>query len=100
MLKIELLCASNENQIKLSKCGLLAIKRFNRFIILVYLSAWFTCNSIVEAPINDLKILNRLKQYNDKEIRKCWNKVANKAFLILKPRNGNSCRILSTAVMQ
>ena len=33
------------------------------------LQVWFTCNSAVDAPINDLKLLDNLKQYEVEEIR-------------------------------
>jgi hypothetical protein len=68
-LKIELLYSGNEKQIKLTGCELLGIQRFNRFVIQIYLQAWFTCNSAVDAPINDLKLLDNLKQYEVEEIR-------------------------------
>lgn len=69
-LKIELLLTGNEKQIKLTGRELLSIKRFNRFAILIYLQAWFTCNSAVEAPVNDVMILKKFKEYDDKDICK------------------------------
>lgn len=65
---MELLYTGNENQIKLTGSELLAIKRFNRFVILIYLEAWFKCNSAIEAPVNDMKLLEKLRVYDDKDI--------------------------------
>ena len=58
-----------KKQIKLTGCELLGIQRFNRFLIQIYLQTWFTCNLMVGAPINDLKLLDNLKQYEGEEIR-------------------------------
>ena len=69
-LKIELLHAGNEKQFKLTARELVSIQRFNRFVLHVYLEAWFTCNLATEAAINDMKLLGRLQQYDDKEISK------------------------------
>ena len=68
-LKIELLHTGNSKEINLTGRELLGIQRFNRFVILVYLQAWFTCNSAVEAPVNDIKLLENIRQYDDMEIR-------------------------------
>lgn len=69
-LKIELLHKGNEKQIKLTARELASIQRFNRFVIHIYLESWFTCNSVTEAAVNDLKILERLQLYDDKELSK------------------------------
>ena len=67
-LKTELLHTGSKQHIKLTERELVAIQRFNRFVILIYLQAWFTCNSTNEASINDLKILERLNHGDDKDI--------------------------------
>ena len=64
-----LLYSGNDKQIKLTGCDLLGIQRFNRFVIQIYLQVWFTCNSAVDAPINELKLLDNLKQYEVEEMR-------------------------------
>jgi hypothetical protein len=61
---------SSSAQIKLTARELASIQRFNRFVIHIYLESWFTCNSVTEAAVNDLKILERLQLYDDKELSK------------------------------
>ena len=36
----------------------------------VYLQSWFSCNAIVEAPSNDIQLINRLQAYSDEAIKK------------------------------
>lgn len=69
-LKIELLLEGNESIIKLTGREFLAMQRFNRFVVLVYLESWFTCKSAVDAPVNDVRLIQRLDAYDDAQIRK------------------------------
>ena len=68
-IKIEFLDAGNENLIWLTGCELQAIQCFNRFVVSVYVQAWFTCSTTVDASINDLKLIERLKHYDDEGVR-------------------------------
>ena len=46
------------------------IQRFNRFIVHVYFQSWFTCQSAVDAPLNNILLIQRLKEYDDKQLNK------------------------------
>lgn len=68
-LKIELLHQGNENMVRLTGRELQAIQRFNRFVVTVYIEAWFTCSKTADAPVNDLNTMNKLNSYDDRAIR-------------------------------
>jgi hypothetical protein len=67
--KIELLFDGNESVITLTPCELKGLKRFNRFVVRVYLESWFTSRSAADAPINDVLLIRRLQDYNDDSLR-------------------------------
>ena len=60
-LKIELLHKGNEAVIHLSAKEIRAIHRFNQFIVNVYLQSWFTASSTVDAPVNDVLLIQTFK---------------------------------------
>jgi hypothetical protein len=68
-LKIELLFARNETVLRLTARELMGIKRFNRFVMSVYLESWFTSRTASDAPINDLLLIQRLHTYDDEKVR-------------------------------
>jgi len=57
-LKIELLYEDNKSIILLTGRELKAVKRFNRF----YIQACFSCSTLVDAPINDIKFINETEK--------------------------------------
>ena len=73
-LKIELLYEGNENILQLTGRELQAIQRFNRFVVEVYIQAWFSCRTSVDAPSNDIQLINRLKNYDDTAISRLARK--------------------------
>lgn len=64
-MKIELLFNGNESVIKLTARELQGIQRFNRFVVNVYLQSWFTSRVAVDAPYNDILLIQRLDDYDD-----------------------------------
>jgi hypothetical protein len=68
-LKIELLLSGNETVMELTGHELLGLQRFNRFVVCVYLRSWFTTRSAVDAPINDMQLIQRLEAYDDEALR-------------------------------
>jgi hypothetical protein len=64
-MKIELVFDGNESVIKLTARELQGIQRFNRFVVNVYLQSWFTSRVVVDAPYNDILLIQRLDDYND-----------------------------------
>jgi hypothetical protein len=64
-MKIELLLDGNEAVIQLTSHELQGIQRFNRFVINIYLESWFSCRTVVDAPINDILLIQRLRNYDD-----------------------------------
>lgn len=56
-------------QFNLTKFELKALTRINKFILTVYLEAWFTAPDAISAPRHDLTLLKRLKSYEDSEIK-------------------------------
>lgn len=68
-MKIELLFSGNEAVIELTGRELLGLQRFNRFVVCVYLRSWFTTKSVVDAPVNDIQMIQRLQAYDDESLR-------------------------------
>jgi hypothetical protein len=64
-MKIELLLDGNESVIQLTARELQGIQRFNRFVVNIYLQSWFSCRRVVDAPINDILLIQRLHDYDD-----------------------------------
>ena len=64
-MKIELLFEGNESVIKLTAREIHGIQRFNRFVVNIYLQSWFTSRAVVDAPYNDLLLIQRLDDYDD-----------------------------------
>ena len=67
-LKIQLLFEGNEAVIKLTARELQAIKRFNHFVVSVYMQSWFTSRITADAPINDVLLIRRLRDYDDETL--------------------------------
>ena len=64
-MKIELLFEGNESVIQLTARELQGIRRFNRFVLNVYLQSWFSCRNAADAPLNDILLIDRLYEYHD-----------------------------------
>jgi hypothetical protein len=69
-LKMELLYEGNEAVLKLTSRELQAIKRFNRFVVGVYIESWFTSKSAVDAPVNDIRLIEKLIAFDDDLVSK------------------------------
>ena len=52
-----------------SECEMSSIRRFNKFIVRIYLESWYTSQHVVDAPYNDVQLIHRLNICNDIEIR-------------------------------
>ena len=46
-----------------------AIQRFNRFVVNVYIQAWYMCKSAVDAPFNDILLIQRLNELQDAKLQ-------------------------------
>jgi hypothetical protein len=68
-MKIELLFSGNKSVIELTARELQGIQRFNRFVVCVYIRSWFTSNSVEDAPVNDMLLIQRLREYDDDALR-------------------------------
>jgi hypothetical protein len=68
-MKVELLLDDYESVIQLTARELQAIQRFNRFVVKVYLQSWFSCRKVVDAAVNDIQLIQRLKDYDDSAIQ-------------------------------
>jgi hypothetical protein len=64
-LKIELPFDGNDAVLQITARELQSIQRFNRFVVCVYLQSWFTSRIVTDAAINDIKLIQRLNEYND-----------------------------------
>ena len=67
-LKMELLLAGNESIMKLTARELKGLQRFNRFVIHIYLKAWFTSRLATDAAFNDIELIQRLRSYSDDKL--------------------------------
>ncbi|CAH0562945.1 unnamed protein product [Brassicogethes aeneus] len=70
-MKIELLLDLEENQtaFRVTAYELQGLKRFNRFVVCVYIESWFTSTSAADAPRNDIMLIQRLQNYSDEKLR-------------------------------
>ena len=68
-MKIELLLDDNKSVIELTAREFQAIRRFNRFVVEVYLQSWFSCRKAVDAAVNDIQLIQRLNEYDDLAIQ-------------------------------
>ena len=60
-MKFELLFAGYEVVIELTASELQGLQRFNRFVVCVYISSWFTSKNLKDAPISDMLLIQRLR---------------------------------------
>jgi len=68
-MKMELLYDGNETVLNLTGRQMQSIQRFNRFVVNVYIQSWFTSRSAPDAPVNDIHPIQRLKSYDDSDLR-------------------------------
>jgi hypothetical protein len=88
-LKIELLSEGNESVLQLTARELKGIKRFNRFIVCIYMQSWFSCRFAADAPINDISLINRLHDYDDLELQRHLIKLSQRT----KSRSSTCCKL-------
>ena len=86
---MELLFKGNETLMVLNAREFQGIHRFIRFIVRVCLQSWFTCRSAVTAPLNDISLIQRLKEYNGKQL-------SNKGFKMMVCHSCYLCWELAT----
>lgn len=55
--------------LKLTTRELKSVQRFSRFVVLVYLQSCYTSPSAVDAPVNDMLLIERLNAFDDKAIK-------------------------------
>ena len=84
-LKLELLFEGNETVMKLKAHELVAIQRFNRFVVLVYIQSWFTSRSAVDAAANDIRLISRLKSLDDNNLKSAGLKPIQRHSWYLSP---------------
>lgn len=84
-LKIELLLDGNEDVLHLVARELQGVKRFNRFVVNIYLLSWFTCRFSVDAPLNDILLIQRLSNYDDEAIKTAGLKMMKRHSWYLSP---------------
>ncbi|GBN41152.1 hypothetical protein AVEN_258857-1 [Araneus ventricosus] len=59
-LRMELFFIGNEARMALMAREFQGMRQFNCFVVCVYLQSWFTCPSAVDAPPNDVLLIQRL----------------------------------------
>ena len=84
-LKIELLLDGNEDVLHLVARELQGVKRFNRFVVNICLLSWFTCRFSVDAPLNDILLIQRLSNYDDEAIKTAGLKMMKRHSWYLSP---------------
>lgn len=84
-LKMDLLLAGNEKAMHVTAKELRGLRRFNKFVISIYLQSWYTCKSAVDAPFNDIQILQRIRLYDDDVVRKIGIKMMQRHSWYLSP---------------
>jgi len=84
-LKIEILYEGNEKILQVTGRELRAIQCFNITVVKVYIQAWFSCRTTVDAPSNDIQLINRLKHYGDEAINKTGLKMMARHSWYLSP---------------
>jgi hypothetical protein len=85
-LKIELLFSGNESVLHLTAKELSGIRRFNRFVVNVYLQSWFTSRSVSDAPVNDLMLIQRLQAYSDENLKQTGTAMMKRHSWYLTPQ--------------
>jgi hypothetical protein len=68
-MKMELLFCGNESAFTLTARELQGLQRFNRFVVCIYIRSWFTCRMVVDAPFNDMSLIQRLREYDDEALK-------------------------------
>ena len=59
--------------------------RFNKFVLCVYLQSWYTSRSAVDAPVNDMQLLQRLHRYDDQDLKAVGLKLMQRQSWHLSP---------------
>ena len=84
-LKMELLLEGNENIIQLTARELQGLRRFNRFVVLVYIKSWFRSRSAVDAPVNDIQLIRSLEALQDDGLKAAGLKMMKRHSWYLSP---------------
>lgn len=75
----------DESVIKLTPCDLLAIQRFNRFVVCIYMQSWFTSKTARDAPFNDIMLIERLTAFDDEGLNAVGLKAMKRHSWYLSP---------------
>jgi hypothetical protein len=84
-LKMELLLEGNEGVMQLTSRELQGIQRFNRFVVGIYIESWFTCRSAVDAPVNDIRLIQKLMAFDDDGLKTAGLKAMKRHSWYLSP---------------
>jgi hypothetical protein len=88
-LKMELLLEGNEGVMQLTSRELQGIQRFNRFVVGIYIESWFTCRSAVDAPVNDIRLIQKLMAFDDDGLKTAGLKAMKRHSWYLSPELAN-----------
>jgi hypothetical protein len=61
------------------------LRRFNRFVVLVYIQSWFTSRSAVDAAAYDINLIGRLKSLDDDGLKSAGLKAIKRHSWYLTP---------------
>jgi len=84
-MKIELLLDGNEVVTQLTARELQGIKRFNRFVVTIYIQSWFSCRIVADAPLNDIMLIQRLHDYDDAALQSVGLKMMERHSWYISP---------------
>ena len=84
-MKMELLLIGNEEVMNLNSKEIKAIRRFNNFVVTVYIQSWFTAPSCADAAFNDICLIQRLSNYQDSAINALGLKMMTRHSWYLSP---------------
>ena len=84
-MKIELLLDGNEVVIQLTARELQGIKRFNRFVVTIYIQSWFSGRIVADAPLNDIMLIQSLHDYDDAALQSVGLKMMERHSWYISP---------------
>jgi hypothetical protein len=70
---------------QLTSRELQGIQRFNRFVVGIYIESWFTCRSAVDAPVNDIRLIQKLMAFDDDGLKTAGLKAMKRHSWYLSP---------------
>ena len=84
-MKIELLLDGNEVVIELAARELQGIKRFNRFVVTIYIQSWFSCRIVADASLNDIMLIQSLHDCDDAALQSVGLKMMKRHSWYISP---------------